>query len=405
MKSRSSRWPVHIYTVTELTTQIKKSINSQFQNILVEGEVSNARLYPSGHLYFTLKDDYAMINAVVFNYYEQYPEEFVKDGIAVICKGRVDVYEKRGQYQLLVDEIEIRGLGLLQLKFQMLKEKLFKEGLFDEEKKKELPQVPERVGIITSPKGAAIQDMLKIIYGKFENMQVLIYPVKVQGDDAAQEIVEAIEHFNHTHEVDVIIIGRGGGSLEDLQPFNEEIVARAIYTSGIPVATGIGHEIDFTIADFVADVRAPTPTAVANIVIPDKKELIAIIDSMKENLEESMSNVIDQARSSLQETFMELREKKNILITTPRMYLDELRTNLEHGFALYFREKRGAVEGLGQRIQDLNPHTILKRGYSITMKKDTQEVVVEATQVVHGEELLIRLHRGKLGVSVKEKKP
>ncbi len=402
MKSRSSQLPFYIYTVTELTTRIKKAISNQFQNILVEGEVSNAKLYPSGHLYFTLKDDLSMISAVIFNYYEKYPEELMKDGIAVICKGRVDVYEKRGQYQLLVEEIEVRGLGLLQLKFQALKEKLFKEGLFDEERKKAIPLMLERIGIVTSPAGAAIRDMLKIIYGKFENMSVLIYPVKVQGDEAAFEIVEALEYFNRTKEVDVIILGRGGGSLEDLQPFNEEIVARAIYASGIPVITGVGHEIDFTIADFVADVRAPTPTAAADLVVQDKKELLGIIGMMKEALEKNIRDLLDEARSSLQQTFMELKEQRNIFLTS-RMYLDDLRNNLEHGFRLYLREKRGLVDGLTQRLKDLNPDNILKRGYSITMKKDTKEVVVGITQVIEGEELLIKLHKGTLDVSVKER--
>lgn len=400
--SHASQWQIRIYTVSELTAQIKKSINSQFQDVLVEGEVSNMKLYPSGHLYFTLKDDFAMINAVVFNYYGRYPEDVMKDGIAVICKGRVDVYERRGQYQLLVDEIEVKGLGLLQLKFQMLKEKLFKEGIFDVSRKKTIPLLPERIGIITSPVGAAIRDMLKIIFGKFENMSVTICPVRVQGDEACYEIVEAITHFNKTKDVDVIIIGRGGGSFEDLAPFNEEIVARAIYNSEVPIVSGIGHEIDFTIADFVADVRAPTPTAAADLVVKDKRELLDIIVNMKNALEQNMKGRLEKARFSLYQGAMELKERKDFIVTY-RMYLDEILNNLIHGFTLYFRDKKGQIETLTQRIKDLSPDNILKRGYSITVKKDTKEVVVSTGQVVKGEDLLVKLHKGELGVSVQEK--
>ena len=400
--AHASQWQIRIYTVSELTAQIKKSINSQFQNVLVEGEVSNMKLYPSGHLYFTLKDDFAMINAVVFNYYGRYPEDVMKDGIAVICKGRVDVYERRGQYQLLVDEIEVKGLGLLQLKFQMLKEKLFKEGIFDVSRKKTIPLLPERIGIITSPVGAAIRDMLKIIFGKFENMSVTICPVKVQGDEACYEIVEAITHFNKTKDVDVIIIGRGGGSFEDLAPFNEEIVARAIYDSEVPIVSGIGHEIDFTIADFVADVRAPTPTAAADLVVKGKKELLDIIVNMKNALEQNMRGRLEKARFSLYQGAMELKERKDFIVTY-RMYLDEILNNLIHGFTLYFRDKKGQIETLTQRIKDLSPDNILKRGYSITVKRDTKEVVVSTGQVVKGEDLLVKLHKGELGVSVQEK--
>jgi exodeoxyribonuclease VII large subunit len=402
MKSSSSQWQIRIYTVSELTAQIKKSINSQFQDLLVEGEVSNMKLYPSGHLYFTLKDDFAMINSVVFNYYGKYPEDMMKDGIAIICKGRVDVYERRGQYQLLVDEIEVKGLGLLQLKFQMLKEKLFKEGIFDVSRKKTIPLLPERIGIITSPVGAAIRDMLKIIFGKFENMSVTICPVKVQGDEACYEIVEAITHFNKTKDVDVIIIGRGGGSFEDLAPFNEEIVARAIYDSEVPIVSGIGHEIDFTIADFVADVRAPTPTAAADLVVKGKKELLDIIVNMKNALEQNMKGRLEKARFSLYQGAMELKERKDFIVTY-RMYLDEILNNLIHGFTLYFRDKKGQIETLTQRIKDLSPDNILKRGYSITVKRDTKEVVVSTGQVVKGEDLLVKLHKGELGVSVQEK--
>jgi len=391
-----------IYTVSELTSEIKQLIGSQFRDVLVEGEISNFKLYPSGHLYFTLKDDTSMLKGVFFNYRGRYPEGTIGDGIAVICRGRVDVYERRGEYQLIVNAIEPRGLGILQLKFQMLKEKLLKEGLFDPEKKKPLPVLPKSIGIVTSPAGAAIQDMLKIIHGKFENMSVLIYPVRVQGEEAAFEIMEGIEYFNEAKSVDVIIVGRGGGSLEDLAPFNEEIVARAIYASQIAVVSGVGHEIDFTIADFVADVRAPTPTAAADMVVRAKLEFLDVVMGMRSQLEQSVRTRIEKSKLALYQEIMGLKEKKEIFVSH-KMYLDELLNNLTHGFSTYFTDRNTQVKTLVQRLADLNPENILKRGYSITMKKETGEVVISSTQVAQGDELAVRLSQGELGVTVVEK--
>lgn len=391
-----------IYTVSELTSEIKHLIGSQFRDVLIEGEISNFKLYPSGHLYFTLKDNSSMIRAVVFNYAGRFPEGDIGDGVAVICRGRVDVYERRGEYQLIVSAIEPRGLGVLQLKFQMLKEKLLKEGLFDPEKKKPLPVLPRTIGIVTSPAGAAVRDMLKIIQGKFENMSVIIYPVRVQGEEAAFEIVEGITYFNENKCVDVIIVGRGGGSLEDLAPFNEEMVARAIYASSIPIVSGVGHEIDFTIADFVADVRAPTPTAAADTVVKSKSEFIDVIEEMRSHLEQGMRNRLERCKLALYEQVMELKERKEIFVSH-KMYLDELLNNLIHGFSTYFTGRKTQVQSLAQRLIDLNPENILKRGYSITLKKETGEVIVNAGQVSRGDELSVRLSQGELGVTVSEK--
>ena len=399
MARPSTQWDVYVYTVAELTSRIRQSINSQFRDVLVEGEISNFKLYPSGHLYFTLKDNLATIKAVVFNFVGKYPEGALKDGTAVICKGRVDVYEKRGEYRLLADVIEVRGVGLLQLKFQMLKEKLLKEGIFAPERKKPLPFLPERIGIVTSPAGAAIQDMLKIIFGKFDNMNVLICPVKVQGDEACHEIAEAIKYLNETAEVDVIIVGRGGGSLEDLAPFNEEVVARAIFASEIPVISAVGHEIDFTICDFAADVRAPTPTAAADLVVKDKKDLAAFLSDTDTRLEQGMRKLLERAKLQLFQRIVGLKEQKDFMLNY-RMYVDELASNLVHGFLSYFKDKKAEVESFAQRLTDLNPENILKRGYSITVKTGTNEVVTDQNQVVAEESLTIKLHKGELGVKV-----
>lgn len=391
-----------IYTVSELTLEIKHLISSQFRDVLVEGEVSNFKPYPSGHLYFTLKDNTSMLKAVFFNYQGRYPDGMIKDGVAVICRGRVDIYERRGEYQLIVNAIEPRGLGILQLKFQLLKERLLKEGLFDQDKKKSLPVLPRVIGIVTSPVGAAIRDMLKIISKKFENMSVLIYPVRVQGEEAAFEIVEGIEYFNQTKSVDVIIVGRGGGSLEDLSPFNDEMVARAIYASLIPVVSGVGHEIDFTISDFVADVRAPTPTAAADMVIRAKIDFVDAIEGLKAQLEHSIKTKLERCRLALYQQVMELKERKELFVSH-RMYLDELLNNLVHGFSTYFTARKTQFESLVQRLNDLNPEDILKRGYSITLNKKTGEVVISSSQVSQGDELAVRLSQGGLDVTVKEK--
>ena len=396
------QWQVYVCTVSELTSRIRQSVNSQFRDVLVEGEISNFKLYPSGHLYFTLKDNLAVIKAVVFNYTGKYAEGVLRDGTAVICKGRVDVYEKRGEYRLLVDVIEVKGIGLLQLKFQILKEKLLQEGIFDPERKKSLPFLPGRIGIVTSPAGAAVRDMLKVIFGKFENMRVLIYPVKVQGDDAAQEIAEGIEYFNRTGEADVIIVGRGGGSLEDLSCFNEEVVARAIFSSVIPIVSAVGHEIDFTIADFAADVRAPTPTAAADLVVQNKKDLVAFLSDADRRLIRGMKNLVEQSRVMLLRDMVALKEHKDFMVNY-KIYVDELTNNLIHGFLAYFTATKARMESLTQRLLDLNPENILRRGYSITIKKDTNEVVTDIKRVSLGEDLKIKLYKGELEVSVLEK--
>lgn len=401
----TSEWQFEVLTVSEITSSIKQFISGRFRNVCVEGEVSNAKLYPSGHLYFTLKDDAATMKAVAFNYKSRFAEDtMIRDGDLIVCEGRIDVYEKRGEYQLIVNNIIAQGnQGVLYAKFLALKEKLFREGLFDESRKKSLPLLPDTIGIVTSPAGAAIRDMLKVIYGKFPNACVLIYPVKVQGDEAAPEIVEGVEYLNAAGGVDVIIAGRGGGSLEDLAPFNDERVARAIYASKVPVVSAVGHEIDFTIADFTADVRAPTPTAAADMVVQDKRELLDLIEGMKDTLLKLIGERIERSRFLLYQGMAELKERKDFFISS-RMYLDELSNNLIHGFPKYFRDRKTAVESLVQRLYDLNPENILRRGYSITTKGDTGNVVYNSDEVTSGEELTIRLHKGEIGVAVTEKR-
>ena len=394
-----------LFTVSELTAELKRFVSGRFRDIRVEGEVSNAKLYPSGHFYFTLKDDLAMVRGVFFNYTARMSAgKVVKDGDRVICAGRIDIYEKRGEYQLIASNILPMGdRGLLYARFLELKEKLFKEGLFDDSLKKPLPPFPRCVGIVTSPAGAAVRDMLRIIRGKYPDMPVQIYPSAVQGEEALFEIVAGIEHFNRAGEVDVMIVGRGGGSYEDLAPFNEEIVARAIFASEIPVVSAVGHEVDFTISDLVADVRAPTPTAAAGLVVPDKEEVRGRISAMKDSIIQSMGGRLERAKYLLVREVMEFKDRKDFF-TSQRIYIDDLASSLSHNLELYLKSIRARCDGLAQRVGDLNPVTILKRGYSITARADTGAVVTDAASVATGETLTITLHKGALDVSVTNKK-
>jgi exodeoxyribonuclease VII large subunit len=396
-----AEWSVRVYTVSQLTSRIRDAVSRQFRDVVVEGEVSNFKVYPSGHLYFTLKDDLSALKAVMFNYRGKYGDGTIKDGASVICRGRIDVYEKRGEYQLIADDIEVKGRGLLQMRFELLKEKLFKEGLFDAARKRPLPLLPTRIGIVTSPVGAAIRDMLKIILGKYENIQVLIYPVRVQGEQACGEVVSGIEYFNRELDVDVIILGRGGGSIEDLACFNEEALARAICSSTIPIVSGIGHEIDFTIADFCADVRAPTPTAAADVVVRDKRDLTETLRASEQRLIEAMKKRLEGSRFLLYKGVAELKEKRDF-IANYKMYLDELSSSLERNFSALFKDKTVRLRGYTQRLGDLNPENILKRGYSITIRTDTRAVVNDSGQVTAGDEVVVRLHRGSIDCIVEK---
>lgn len=392
-------WPLRIYTVSELSSEIRRSLQSQFKEVFVEGEISNLRLYHSGHLYFSLKDDFSVIKCVMFNFAERYFGEELKDGIMVLVRGRVDVYEKRGEYQLIIDEIETRGLGILAIRFELLKRKLKEEGIFDEKWKKRIPLLPASVGIITSPKGAAIRDMLKVVDRKFENMHIQIFPVRVQGIGAHIEIIEGIEYFNRTKSVDVIIVARGGGSIEDLAPFNEESLARAIFASQIPVVSGVGHEIDFTICDLVSDLRAPTPLAAADMVIPDKAKLKETILELEERLKRALRNLVEKMRGRIERLTLLLRERRTFF-ERQRLFLDELEEEMIETMKNYVAEKRDRLSSLIQRISDLNPESILKRGYSITLKSTTKEVVKSKDQVGLNEELFVLLYDGKITVLV-----
>ena len=392
-----------IYSVSELTREIKVLIEGRFPGVWVEGEISNIRKPGSGHIYFTLKDEGSQLQAVLYRSQLMRNRFDLRDGLQVIALGDVSVYAKGGRYQLTVAEIEPRGLGALQLAFEQLKQRLAQEGLFAPERKRPIPLLPERIGIVTSPTGAAIRDILTVIQRRFANVRILISPVRVQGETAAGEVAEAIDGFNARADVDVIIVTRGGGSLEDLWAFNEEAVARAIARSRIPVISAVGHEIDFTISDFVADLRVPTPSAAAELVIAAKSELQGKIETLSSKFSSAISGRISSLRNRLRlcEQSYVFQAPRN-MVRQHQQLLDELESRLQRSFQhkiVLIRNLLGAVAG---KLESLSPLAILARGYSVIMREKDGAVVSAAAQVTHGDIVRARLHRGGFTASVRE---
>ncbi len=383
-----------IYTVGELTREIKEVLESSFPRIWVEGEISNFKRHSSGHLYFTLKDEKAQISCAMWRYRANDMLFRIEDGMQVLVQGDVQVYERGGIYQLIVYQLQPAGVGALQLAFEQLKKKLFAEGLFDEAHKQPIPIYPERIGVVTSPTGAAIRDIISVISRRFPGVELLIYPVKVQGDGAAEEIADAIRQFNEYGKVDVLIVGRGGGSLEDLWAFNEEIVARAIYHSRIPVISAVGHEVDFSIADFVADRRAATPSAAAEMVVRDRKELRGILEYYREKLSQQLLNKIQSHRErieNLRQSYAFRRPEDVIYQKMQR--LDELSRNMQTAVFHHLQMKQQKLQNYQNQIRALNPTAILQRGYSICYKDGT--VVKDVAQLGVLDMVQVKLARGQ----------
>ncbi len=385
----------HILTVTQFTYQIKSLLEGAFPDVWVAGEISNLSIPQSGHAYFTLKDEQSQIRAVLFRSSQRFMKFTLQHGIQVICRGRVSVYEPRGEYQFVVDYIEPKGVGALQLAFEQLKERLEKEGLFNLERKKPLPVLPRRIGIITSPTGAAIRDMLRVIKRRHPNIHILIYPVPVQGSQAGPAIVEAIRYFNNQQNVDVLIAGRGGGSLEDLWVFNEEPVARAIFASTIPVISAVGHETDYTIADFVADLRAPTPSAAAEMVVESEERFQENIRSLESGMVSSIRHMLKLARASIREQVR--------LLGDPRRRLEQFSQHvdaLEHRMAVelrhHLRRDKARLSAVTAGLGHLNPLEILSRGYSITRTHPADVIIKDAAEIKTGEMIRTKLYRGEI---------
>ncbi|MCX5677822.1 MAG: exodeoxyribonuclease VII large subunit [Candidatus Omnitrophica bacterium] len=392
-----------IYSVTELTKYIRQIIENSFPAVWVEGEISNFLRHSSGHMYFSLKDAGSVVQCAMFKRSNERLKFNLKDGMKVICFGKISVYEPRGSYQLIVEEIEPKGIGALQLQFQQLKDKLYKEGLFDQAHKVPIPHLPTRIGIVTSPTGAAIRDILNIALRRFSNVEIIIYPVRVQGESAKDEIAAAIIDFNRLNNIDVMIVGRGGGSLEDLWAFNEEVVARAIYDSEIPVISAVGHEIDYTIADFVADLRAPTPSAAAELVIPKKEDLVNSVKINIERLGNALANILDTMAQKL------ARLKGSYALTQPlkmveqyEQMIDDLRKDMAIRVSHLVKLRGENFNLLAQKLEVLSPLAILNRGYSISSRLPGRKIIKNAGDVNIGDKVETRLGKGTFISKIEE---
>ena len=385
-----------IYTVQELTREIRNLIETAFPGIWVEGEISGFKHHHSGHMYFNLKDGESVIKAVFFSRFNRGLKFELKDGQQVLCFGKISVYEARGDYQIYIERIEPKGLGALQLALIQLKERLAKEGLFDVARKRPIPRFPQTVGVITSPTGAAIRDILHVVNRRFRGTNVLIHPVRVQGDGAAEEIARAIEGMNQQAEIDVLIVGRGGGSLEDLWAFNEEIVARAVFGSRIPIISAVGHEIDWTICDLVADLRAATPSAAAELVVQNREELEIRLNDFATRLKNSMRGLADEKKQALKTLQESYAFKQPLhLINQFSQRLDEMMRQLQNYLKNLVREKDQAFRSSVARLESLSPLAILQRGYSLTFDSEGS-LVKESRKLKVGETLLTRLFKGKV---------
>lgn len=384
-----------VYSVSELNRDIKAVLENSYPDVWVEGEVSNFKLYPSGHMYLSLKDAESQISAVIFQGVNRSFKFKLEDGLKVLARGQVSAYPKRGNYQLIISHLEPAGKGALQLAFEQLKEKLEKEGLFDQSRKRPIPVLPQKIGVVTSPTGAAIKDILTVINRRFANVEILLYPVRVQGDEAKFEITEAVRWLNANRpDLDVLLVGRGGGSYEDLWAFNEEIVARAIAGSKIPVISCVGHEIDFTIADFVADLRAPTPSAAAELVVKNKAELADKID----NLYRHALNKITYLLNNYGERVKYFAGSR--ALTRPQdifeeriQDIDDLMERMGQARDRMFEQKDASFRLASEKLNLLSPLNTLSRGYSICWKDG--EILKDAGRLKTEDTVKVRLSKGE----------
>jgi exodeoxyribonuclease VII large subunit len=392
-----------VYTVSELAREVRAHLEDEFGMVRVVGEISSLSVAASGHAYFSLKDPDASLPAVMFRgAITRIGGEVPPEGTEVECLGRMTLYEPRGRTQLVVEFMVPRGAGALGLKFLQLKEKLSAEGLFDPERKRPLPLLPESIGIVTSPTGAAVRDILKVLARRFPSIPVLICPVRVQGEGAAEEIAAAIGKMGDGQHCDVLIAGRGGGSLEDLWAFNEEIVVRAVVASKVPVISAVGHEVDLVLSDLAADVRAPTPTAAAEMVVPDRRELVDHIDELAKDLLRIMKLELSTSRRRLLETTGRIRDPRRVL-DAYRLRLDDAQRTAIARITLEVERRRTRLQGQLGALTSLNPLAVLERGYSVVSRPDGQ-TVTKSTQVETGDPIHVRLHQGRLDATVIKKK-
>ncbi|MSO35593.1 MAG: exodeoxyribonuclease VII large subunit [Acidobacteria bacterium] len=436
-----------VLTVSELSATIRDALETKFQNVWVEGEISNARLWNTGHLYFTLKDSASQIKGVIFRSALRYLKFKPEDGLRVVARGKISVYDVKGEYQLICEHMEPQGFGPLQVAFEQLKKKLAADGLFEAARKRPLPALPRRIGLVTSIDGAALRDMVRVLRRRYPNVHLVISPTRVQGEGAAAEIARALKLVARVSQVDVIIVARGGGSLEDLWAFNEEVVARAIAASPVPVISGVGHETDVTIADFVADLRAATPSAAAELVVRRKDEFFSHIDRLGERLDAAMSHRLRRLESRLHmlearpgysgfpgrlafrgRHVSELasalrhgvgqslarRSRRHDLLRRaldqfdPRHRLGAIRTRLvarDAQLAAAARRRITATQaqfgGLAARLEGLSPLAVLGRGYAVTWDAARTRIIRDASTLHVGEDVSVTVERGAFEATVK----
>lgn len=389
-----------VATVSQLNAYMKRLVDAQpvLGDIWIKGEISNFKEHYSGHLYITLKDDGGVLKAVMFKSAASGLTFKPEDGMKVLARGRIGVYEQSGTYQLYINEMTPDGVGELYIAYEKLKKRLAEEGLFDESAKKPIPKYPEKVGVVTATTGAAVRDIINVITRRYPYCEIIIYPSLVQGAGAKENIVEAIEYFNKNNLCDTLIVGRGGGSIEDLWAFNEEEVARAIYASKIPIISAVGHETDFTIADFVADLRAPTPSAAAEIAVPSQLELCAAVASMQGRLRTAEINYIKRLRLSLDK--LKPKTPQN-LIDDMRQKCDNLLHQAEKSFRLTAGEKRKIMSTLCGKLDAMSPLAVLKRGYAIA-EDEKGGIIKEVKNLKTGEMFKLTLSDGSCKCEVKE---
>ena len=435
-----------VYSVSQLNSEVRDLIESSYPSIWVEGEISNLARPASGHIYFSLKDEAAQVRCAMFRMSNRLLKFKPENGTQVLVRARVSLYEARGDYQLIADYMEESGDGLLRKKFEALKLKLSEEGLFDAEHKKDIPALPSQIGIITSPSGAAVRDIVSVLKRRFPSIPLLIYPIPVQGDDAPPAIIKMIAKANQRNECDVLILSRGGGSLEDLWAFNDEKVARAIYASNIPIVCGVGHEIDYTIADFVADVRAPTPSAAAELVSPDRNEWLSTITQMGNRLAklisqklilanqriewlskriihpqqriERIAQRVDEMEQRLQHVYKIRQQNYLARLTSLQTRLqqcnpghrveklllmqDALQVRMKNAIGRQLEQRQHRLNNLSRALDAVSPLATLGRGYAI-VKSSAGIIVKDSKQLKIGEEITTQLKQGTINSTVTRK--
>ena len=382
--------------ISEANSYIKRILTNDpiLYNLRVKGEISNFKVHSSGNVYLSLKDEKSKLNCIIFN--SNYDKSLNLDnGVKIIATGYISVYERDGAYQLYINEVEIEGIGNLYIEFNKLKEKLKNEGLFDSKYKKQIPKMPRSIGVVTSPTGAVIRDIINVTKRRFPKVDIKLYPVNVQGDKSAEDICSGIEFFNRMENVDTIIVGRGGGSLEELWSFNEEIVAREIFKSKIPIISAVGHETDFTICDFVSDMRAPTPSAAAEIATPDLSEIYYKLDNIKNRMNRSLNNQVILDNEKLNNTFDKINNHmKNYIIRDKVIQLDQIYDKINFRLEQNLETSKEKLSKKAALLHNLSPLATISRGYSIVEKKG--HVINSIEEVNVNDEINITLKDGDL---------